>query len=116
MRNILAFLFLLSSLACEEEPSSHSFDEWVNGTVLSTSSCTGNGVILSVETENRSIHKALEAYGDQRTITVFNTDLSELEVGEQISFRILDLTDTARVCLMLWEGPRGPEAKIEIQE
>ena len=115
MKNILIPLLLLTAIGCEEEEiGAGNLDDCVNGTIVSTGVCTGNGVIISVETDKREIHKELEKYGDQKEITVFNSAMSEVKVGDQISFRILDLVDPARVCSMLWEGSRGPEASIEI--
>lgn len=115
MKNIIVLLLVIASVGCEEQDiSSANFDDCVRGTVVSTGACTGNGVIISVETRNRSINKELEKYGDQKEITVFDALLSEAEIGDQVSFRILNLVDTARTCLMLWESPRGPEARVKL--
>ena len=110
------FVFALATLlSCQEDEfSSDISGECVSGEILSSSACTGSGVIISVHSENRSIIKALEQYSERREITVFSTESSGVEVGDQISFRMLELVDTARVCLMLWESPRGPEAKISL--
>ena len=112
MKHHRILLGLLLTLGCQEREVSEA--GWVQGTVVSTQACTGNGVIIEVATAPPGIRQALDAYGGRREITVFSSELAGVAVGDPLTFTLLDLNDTARVCLMQWESPRGPDATIQL--